>query len=378
MIRKNKVLIEQFGILQENQRISRFDKDGKAPTCEQIAVAMENAAEELHGKLKNDNAGLSAEDLADFQALSTIDIETQASQMPDNIADRLVHDGMPRRELMRANGQVSDTVLLKDFIDAVGYFEPISGTNDKVPMMTTLESSETVKLVLSGLGYKDTLRNLLANTLDNPAGVNRSFARALVIEKNREVLAPILKAGYTGNTVAAVTGGTFLENLYATLFKAVSKVMGNTYTVASGKLTARVGDLSGRTIILLPTGIAELTKMRDRDTTRLTVSEALAGTEIIGVSQPMVAPFGAKSAPTSLYTLPANKGYVIRLPDSMESHLRIAPVDVLSKTGQGSVLAGGSTEIAHFRYSGVFNKFLLPNGAGKGCIIEVNLPDPTL
>ena len=370
---KNSIVVEQNGTLLTSENYTRYDADGKPVSREQITLELENRAGELYRKLKNDNTGVSVSDLADFQALSTMDIEVQASQMPDNIADRLVHDGTPRNNGINS-AATSQTVSIREFLDPVGYFEEIRGTNDHVPMMDKLASSETMELKIVGLGYKDSLINILGNTLDNPSGVNRAFARALVIEKNREVLAPILGANYAGNSIPAATGGTFLQNLYDTLFKAVATLMTNTYTIAG--LSAKVGDLAGRTIILLPSGIAQLAKMRDRDTQLLSVSDAIDA-EILGVSQPMVAPYGKKSPPTTLYGIPSNKGYVIRLPDSMESHLRVTPVEVLSKTGEASVLTGGSLEMAHFRYSGVFNKYLLPNGAGKGCIVEINLPSPT-
>jgi hypothetical protein len=286
--------------------------------------------------------------------------------MPENVSDRLVHDG--NAESLNANSTARSTqVEIRQYLDPVGYFEEIKGSNDKVPLMDKDISSDLMTLTMKGLGYRDSLSNILTNTLNDPSSVNRSFARALVYEKNREVLQPIINADYTGNTVSAASGGTVFENLYDTLFKAMIKVMGNTYTPSNGRL----GDISGKILIIIPKLFETIANAKDRDIQKLTISAAL-GVDFVGVENTWTRSYGSKSAPN--YKIPDNTAFVMYLPESMESHLRLAPLDVLSKTSESSALTGGSTEMASFRYSGVFNKYLLPNGAGIGCIVKANLP----
>jgi hypothetical protein len=152
-----------------------------------------------------------------------------------------------------------------------------------------------------------------------------------------------------------------------------AKVTENKITI--GKVEYTIGELPGRFMVLVTPGMAQLLNMKYNKTDDLPISQQFANVEFIPVPTTVLAKYGAKPAP--IISLPPNTGYAIYLPDYQAAHMRVTPVEDLVKTGTGTARSGGSAEVAHFRYSGIYNKLFLPNGAGKGCIVKGTFPDPT-
>jgi len=345
---------------------ARYNQEGKKKERIQIREEINNLVQ----KIKNSSNPADV-DLVALQALSTVDIELQIEEMPDNIADQIVHDVA----INAPNQAVSKKVVLREFLDPVAPFQEISGNNDSVPLMDFQAIDDTLDMKLYGIGFRNSILNEFANTTFDGGRVGRAVARWYVDLKNREFLAPIVAFNFgAANSFAKQNGAaTFRERLFNTAEGALDKVYSQAYIATGGK----VGDKPGEDFIICNPRVARALNNIDINRDTRSIAEALNVKVLSYGGAPGGTYGGIKWSPLNL---PDNKFFVIHRPYSQESLLRVTGADLEARSGQGSALTGGSDEQAWFRYSGIFNKYFLPSASNSatakdGCIISVEMPD---
>ncbi|MDR1398653.1 MAG: hypothetical protein LBJ41_01845 [Treponema sp.] len=346
-----------------------FDEGGQVLKHEVIANRGQELGEEIIHKIKNDALPPSSTDLADLQALSVIDAELQADDMPENFTDKIVHTADARA----AGGAVTSKVIIQEMLDPVGIFQNWDGTNDRVPLMYQPYLDDTLDIKMRALGWKDTKINELANPLFDFARVTRAAARAYVYDKNAELLNPINGATYgSANKQAAdTTGSNYFDKIFNTLVAARGKL---------GKLTYKptnniVSNMGGKFFLLAnPVDVWTLTQ-RNITSYITSVREAFPDIEIVPVYTQSLSGYGKDKIKGESIGITAGTAYLIFVPTAQESLLRVEAVDLDYESGFGSVLTGKTREDAWFRYTGLFTKYFLPaDNSGNGLIIQVTLP----
>jgi hypothetical protein len=346
-----------------------FDESGKPLSHNVIANRGQQLGEEMLYKIKNDATPPSASDLADFQALSVIDAELQADDMPENFTDRIVHTANAKS----AGGAVTGKILIREMLDPVGIFQDWDGTNDRVPLMYQPYLEDTLDMRMRALGWKDTKQNELANPLFDFARVTRAAARAYVYDKNAEFLNPV-KAytfGSANKQAADTTGSNFFDKIFNTLVAARVKLGALTYKATKNS----VSNLGGKFYLLVNPSDAWTLKQRNITSYITSVSEAFPDIEIIPVYTQSISGYGKDTTKGATIGIAQGTAYLIFVPTAQESLLRVEAVDLDYESGFGSVLTGKTREDAWFRYTGLFTKYFLPvDNTGNGLIIQVTLP----
>jgi hypothetical protein len=320
-------------------------------------------------RLVNDATGNNTAVLAELQALATLDVELGAELDDADISTEILND-------IRPDGQITKTVVIREFADPVAPFDTIEGNNDRVPLMSSpIPEADIVTIIDTGVGFKDSRSNRLYNSLFDFRRITRGAARGYVDRRNAEIIAPIIAATYSGgNAVAAsTTGTTWAEKCRNTLDTALDALDNLTY-----KLTGQsAGDLRGEYKLLLPSA-----NFRSVDPI---IRGYLSPSDTMQVMPLPISTiqwngyynggftWGKKTLPTGKFT--ANTCYLFKkIPPALLGAVRIIAEDLAYITGTASVLEGGEREDAWFHSAGTFLKYFLPKAAGDGLIVKVTLP----
>jgi len=167
-------------------------------------------------RVKNAAQAPAAADLAALVSRIFIDITTRANEQPD-LTSRIAQD--------ITNLNFEENVSLRDIYKYRGQFMTISGANDSVPLIEqALGAVETVPLATKALGWKDSLKNMLYNSLHNMQKVNEAVSDADTDERNAAVIGAIVAYAYGAAQQQAavdIANQTFDENMYDTIRQAV-------------------------------------------------------------------------------------------------------------------------------------------------------------
>ena len=328
-----------------------------------------NAVGGIVQRIKNDATGVDPADLASLQALATLDVELLADESQEDISTQFFHE-------INLSAPTSESILVREAVDPTGEFQVIKGTNDRFPLMDIPPiGTDSVLLSFHALGFKDSIRNELANTLFDFTRVTRQAARAYINDRNRDFFTPLFAATYgTANQQAYDTSGTTLDQkIYNTLVAAMQKTAGLNYKLYHNVKTHELG---GRFKII----VNGLTAIRVKPVAEGKIAPGSAPQVLAGLDADIVVWNGLKSysyyggkAPERL-PVADNVAYVCFVPDSQESLLRVIVEDLYYKSGEGSVLEGSSREDGWFRYTGTFTKYFFPvDNTGNGCVVKAAL-----
>ncbi len=121
-----------------------------------------------------------------------------------------------------------EVVDLKYLYDYVGKMGVIAGSGDSVNLIEfKAGETDTFKLILAAIGFKDTLKNRLFNTLMEMARVNKAAVMANVDRRNNQVVGEIVGATYTTKmkqAADATSGASYDVKMYQTALKAIKKL----------------------------------------------------------------------------------------------------------------------------------------------------------
>lgn len=121
-------------------------------------------------------------------------------------------------------------VPLRDVLKYRGEFQIMSGSNDSVPLIEqNLATVQNVQLKIKGLGWKDSLKNMLFNPFNSMIKVLEAVTDADTDARNAATVGAIVGATYVASqqqAADATSGATYDVKMYNTLRKAVKKLMG--------------------------------------------------------------------------------------------------------------------------------------------------------
>jgi len=126
--------------------------------------------------------------------------------------------------------EFSETVNLKEIYKYIGYFAEIAGTNDSVKLIEqTFGETDSVDMVLRGLGWKTSIKNLLFNKIHTMEKVMQACADAYTDMRNARTVGVIIGATYVASQAQAAdaTASTSYDvKMYNTFRKAIKKIRG--------------------------------------------------------------------------------------------------------------------------------------------------------
>lgn len=170
-------------------------------------------------RLKNAAQPPSADDLAALVPAIFTDISIRAAEQPD-LTTRIAQD--------ITNLEYPEDVPLRDIFPYIGEYQEVSGTGDPVPLIQQLlGQTKTVPLTIKGIGWKDSLANMLWNSLHTMQKVNQANSDADVDARNAATIGLIVAQTFTGAQIQAavdIADQTFDENMYDTIRQAIKKL----------------------------------------------------------------------------------------------------------------------------------------------------------
>ena len=177
----------------------------------------------LQKKFVSENAAQApeAETLAALVSKIFIDMTRRSQEAPDLT-------GMIATEM--TNFDFPENVTLRDIMKYRGKFMKISGTNDSVPLIEqNLANIDTFPMEILALGWKDSIKNMLYNTLHTMQKVLEAVVDAHTDMRNSKTVGVIVGATYAASqkqAADATASTTFDEKMYATVRKAIKKLKG--------------------------------------------------------------------------------------------------------------------------------------------------------
>ena len=145
---------------------------------------------------------------------------------------RRVQDGFDLTPLIATeitNLDFGRTVNLREIYDFVGYFAEIEGSGDSVKLIQQATgTTDTVDMQARGLGWAQSLINLLYDDLYTIEKVIRAASQAYIDMRNSKTAGVIIGATYVASQkqAADATGSTYDTKMYNTWRKAIKKIRG--------------------------------------------------------------------------------------------------------------------------------------------------------
>lgn len=302
-----------------------------------------------------------------------IDITRRAQESPDLT-------GMIATEV--TDYDFPETVHIRDLIDYVGKMAVVSGTNDSVPLIEqNTGNADTMTMTILGIGWKDSIKNLLFNSIHDMQRVNRAVVKADTDARNARTVGVIVGATYVATQQQAAdstSGATFDALMYNTLRKAVKKLKAlkdpkTKRTIPSPTISilcnsANAWDIERVVRGQLGMGNGTLSGMN---------MTALPVDTIIEYDQGMTNGFTYGKETLSFPGVTAGKCYMF-VP--YEKFFVANKRPLVSETGRGEVLQLSTEERAWYRVQSEYYKDFLGSSypgvstTSEGYIIEVTLP----
>ncbi len=158
-------------------------------------------------RLKNAAQPPSASDLAALVPAIFTDITIRAAEQPD-LTSRIAQD--------ITNLEYPEDVPLRGIYPYIGEYQEMSGTGDSVPLIEQLlGQTKTIPLTIKGIGWKDSLANMLWNSLHTMQKVNQANVDADIDARNAATIGFIVAQVFTGAQLQAavdIADQTFDEN----------------------------------------------------------------------------------------------------------------------------------------------------------------------
>ncbi len=276
-----------------------------------------------------------------------------------------------------------EVVDLKYLYDYVGKMGVIAGTGDSVNLIEfKAGDTDTFKLILAAIGFKDTLRNRLFNTLMEMARVNKAAVMANVDRRNNQVVGAIVGATYTTKmkqAADATANASYDVKMYQTTLKAIKKLKALLDPQTEEKITTR-------NMLLLHNSQETMALKR-------VLNGQLQGSNgNVGVSNLQALDVGSMveydkgffhgktygKTVLSSPGVPAGKSYLL-VPKEYAFVVNKRPLTL--ETGTASVLEGGGEEKAWYAVDAPYLKDLLGSSFagtaladGYGAVIEITWP----
>jgi len=166
-----------------------------------------------------------------------IDITRRLQEMPDltsKICTELTNLDFP------------EVVTPKYLYPYVGKMETMYGNNDSVPLIEQrLGNTDSITLGIKGIGWKDSLKNLLFNSIFEMQKVSDAVARADADARNAAVIGAIVAYAFNTGTgtpkhyqaAVSTAGLTLDEKTYETVMNAIKKLRALTDPQSGQKIT---------------------------------------------------------------------------------------------------------------------------------------------
>jgi hypothetical protein len=328
-----------------------------------------NALDKIKFKLHNDATGADDADLAAMQALATMDVQVYAQQTGADISGQIFTDvNTP---------DASEMVVIRDLLPYIGEMGSISGAGSRFPLMKEpTDQKDSLPLDVVGIGFADTLRNALFNTLYKLERVTTSAAQMYNDKRNLSFFKPVINAingvagaatiGSANQQAADTTGTTRDQKIYNTIMAALEKL----YSLKNNVIGRKVSQLSGSNILICsPTAALRVDPIVKGQISRDTAPQLLMpipGTTVLQWPGAVLA--------DKTYELPDNTAILMRK-TAVAGATRAIKRALVNNTGKGSVLEGGQDESAWWMSYGTYLNSTMPsNNTGNGMIVVITLP----
>lgn len=282
------------------------------------------------------------------------------------------------------NFEFPENVTLREMLKYRGKFKKISGSNDSVPLIEqNLAALETFPIDIVALGWKDSLKNMLFNSLHDMQKVLEAVVDAHTDLRNSRTVGAIVKATYVASqkqAADATTGATFDEKMYTTLRQGIKKLKGlkdiqTKRTIAVPSIMLLCNSANSWDIERVVNGQLDINGAAGA---RGNNRQALPINTIVEYDRGITDGFTWGKETLSFPGVPVNKAYLL-VPKEYFWVANKRPLTM--ETGRGSVLQLSTEERAWYGAQGEYTKSLLGSshpsasvGAGYGAVIEITLP----
>lgn len=325
------------------------------------------------------NGAPSPTTLATYFAKLFIDVQRQADEMPD-------YSSRIYTVISREDAQ--EVTYLRDLIPYSGKEKIISGENDSVPLLEAFLANEvSITLYLKAFGWKNSIKNLLFNPIDQLQRITQAAATINVDSRNNDIIGHIVglttASGFKAKQQQAAdsTGSTYDLKVYNTFRKALKTLATCTHPL-TGQALYKLGAFQGGAKILcspVDAWTIERAILGELSSAGglLQVASALPISEIIAYGGGIMDGWTWGKETLSLPGVTAGKAYVF-LPNQLGGFVLDKRPQTL-EVGSGSVLELSTEERAWYRVNGLYHNWFTgdaESGAnnGKGCIVEITLP----
>lgn len=279
----------------------------------------------------------------------------------------------------------AETVNTRFLYKYVGKMGVVKGTNDSVNLIEQkLGETDSFDLTIKAVGWKDSLRNLLYNTIHDAQKVNQAAVDADVDERNAAIIGTIVGTTFDASqkqAADATANASFDSKMYNTLRKGIKKLRALKDVQTNRKIAVPGISLlcnSSNTWDIVRVINGQLTTAGTDGTINATNAQALPIDNIIEYDQGINDGVKYGKDTLSFPGVTVNKCYLF-IP---REYLWVVNKRGLTlETGQGETLQLSTEERAWYRVQGEFFKDFLGSsfpgtalGAGYGAIIEVTLP----
>ena len=276
-----------------------------------------------------------------------------------------------------------ETVNVRNLLDYVGKMEVISGTNDSVPLIEqNFGNVDTFGLEILGIGWKDSLKNMLYNTLHTLEKVNRAVVAADTDARNARTVGVIVGATYVASQKQAAdstANATYDAKMYNTMRKAIKLIRGLKDPLTKSK-------------IAVPSLSLLVNSADSWDIERVINGQLGSGNGTVGGSNMASLPIDniieydhgithGKTWGKKILNFPGVKQGKAYLFVPRETFLVANKRPITMETGNGETLQLSTEERAWYRVQGEWYKDFLGSsypsptiGAGYGYVIEITLP----
>lgn len=182
-------------------------------------MKLQNAMQKLLDKRKMNAAEFNETDYYNLINYTMINLNRRILQERDitSVVDQVI-----------TNPDFTKTVEMQDFLPFGAIFKDYTGTGENVNLIVAQTGdSDTVKLAMKAVGWKDTMLNKLFNqSLSYLERVLQAVAEGYIAKRNDESLSRIISTTYDANQeqAAVTTGDTIEENTYLTVYEALKKL----------------------------------------------------------------------------------------------------------------------------------------------------------
>lgn len=280
--------------------------------------------------------------------------------------------------------EAPEVITTKYIYKYIGLMEEVTGSNDSVNLIEQkLGDTDTFPTVITALGWKDSLANMLWNKIHSMEKVNEAAIDADTDKRNSKTVGMIVGATFVTSQKQAAdsTSGATFDNLtYNTIRKAIKKLRALKDPRTGRPIAANAISLlcnSANTWDLQRVLAGQLTG-NPGGTITTQNAQALPIQNIIEYDQGITNGFTYGKKTLAYPGVTAGKCYIF-IP---REYLWVVNKRGLTlEAGTGSVLQLSTEEKAWYRVDGIFTKDFLGSsypgtalGAGYGAIIEVTLP----